>query len=145
VWNTISGVLSVTEERMLRFERLVVSIIDQVCGGRTLIKVRKLACLVGQLMSMICVIGSVVSLRSRAMYACINQRASCNAPVIVISEALSEMIFWKENIKDMNYYCLIENVSCDSIDFSGCGSSNICTVLSDASGLGYGGYVEGAS
>jgi hypothetical protein len=25
VWNTISGVLSVTEERMLRFERLVVS------------------------------------------------------------------------------------------------------------------------
>jgi hypothetical protein len=90
------------------------------------------------------VIGSVVSLRSRAMYACINQRASWNAPVIVTSEALSEMIFWKENIKDMNY-CLMENVSCDSIDFSGCGSSNICTVFSDASGLGYGGYVEGAS
>jgi hypothetical protein len=78
------------------------------------------------------------------MYACINQRASWDAPVIVTSEALSEMIFWKENIKDLNY-CLMENVSCDSVDFSDCGNSNICTVFSDGSGLGYGGYVEGAA
>lgn len=88
-----------TYERMQRFEMLLISVVGHVTEGRTRIQVRKLACLVGLLMSLKFAVGTAVSLRSRPLYACIYQRASWNAPVSVTADALSELIFWKENVK----------------------------------------------
>jgi hypothetical protein len=41
--------------------------------------------------------GPVVRLRTRSLYDCLLARAGWDAPVIVNSKAVDEIIFWKEN------------------------------------------------
>lgn len=133
VWNALNGTVAVTNERILRFETLLSDIVEQVLKGHVYIFVRKLACLVGQLTSMQCVLGSVTRLYSRAMYECVNQRASWQARVKISDLALSEMLFWKEHVRNFN----VSDMSTDGDmvpEF---------VVFSDASDVGFGGYIEG--
>ena len=73
--------------------------------------------------------GPVVRLRTRSLYDCLLARAGWDAPVIVNSKAVDEIIFWKENTAILNGrdLSIIEQYS--------------SIVYSDASGTGYGGYV----
>ncbi|VDI40154.1 Hypothetical predicted protein [Mytilus galloprovincialis] len=74
-------------------------------------------------------VGPVVRLRTRSMYECILYKASWNANVLLNSRSLDEIIFWKENIEKMNgrELHIVEQYS--------------SVVYTDASGIGYGGYL----
>jgi hypothetical protein len=101
-WNTCEGVLKVTQERIDQTESLLQFFITSVCKGIVLFSVKKIACLTGQLISMMSVFGSVVRLRTRYLYECVNSRASCNAPVKISSGAFDELIYWRGNIRNLN-------------------------------------------
>ena len=93
----------VTEERIQRLEMAIDSVLYQTDRDRySLIHVRALASVVGQIISLQNVIGKKVSLKTRQMYRCILSRASWNAPVIVSEEAKAELIFWRRNARDLN-------------------------------------------
>lgn len=130
VWDMLSGKVSVTPERLERLDRTLDWFISQVSKGFLIFTARKLAGLIGQIISMQCGIGSVVRLRTRALYKCLLAKASWDAPVMIQSDALKELVFWKENLSGLNGKCLGANGSVDKV------------LVSDASVVGYGGYIE---
>ena len=133
VWNMITGTLRVTDERICRTENFLDDLISTIMSGNNLINVRKIACLIGQIISMQSAIGNLVRLRSRSLYECVQCRASWDAPVLVSSKALDELIFWKENLRTLNGSNL--HISSDSEKYLFC----------DASGAGFGGFMLGMS
>ena len=98
----ITGTLRVTDERICRTEKFPDDLISTIISGNNLINVRKIACLVGQIISMQSAIGKLVRLRSRSLHKLVQCRASWDAPVLVSSKALNELIFWKENLTTLN-------------------------------------------
>ena len=96
-----------------------------------LVRVRALASVVGQIISMQVVFGKLVCLRTRALYECIISRASWKALVMVTADALCELKFWKSNMKELNRIGRPL-----SVDFS----SDI-EIFCNASSKGYGGYL----
>lgn len=126
------GTLFVTQDRVDRAEQSIESIINCLSKNR-FIKVRTLASVTGQIISMQTVFGKLVCLKTRAMHECIISRASWDAPVFVTDDALSEFHFWKINLRRLNGKGspLKGDLTCE-ID-----------VFCDASGDGYGGYLCG--
>ena len=96
--------------------------------------VRVIARLIGQLISMQSAMGPIVRLRSMSLYQCVLSRASWDAPVLVTSKAFDEILFWKCNIHSLNCGKLEE--------FDGFCENEQTVVYCDASGAGFGGYVE---
>ncbi|XP_053378568.1 uncharacterized protein LOC128548167 [Mercenaria mercenaria] len=147
-WDTRDGILKVTEDRICRTELFLESLIKSVCKGVVLFPVKKLACLTGQLISMMFVFGSVARLRTRYLYDCVNSRASWCAPVKLSSGAFDELIFWRENLRNLNKSPL-QSESGDTtyvcVDASGSGNCNYANVFVDASNLGVGGYIQGST
>jgi hypothetical protein len=88
------------------------------------------------------VIGPLVRLRSRSLYSCIAGRASWEAPVKVNADVLNELIFWKENLSEMNVCSLDHVFSNENADVS-VDVYNHANVFVDASGTGFGGFIEG--
>ncbi|MCG7877889.1 MAG: reverse transcriptase domain-containing protein, partial [Candidatus Thiodiazotropha endolucinida] len=129
LWDTQSGTLQVTNDRIIRAEILLSDLISKIVEGRNIIAARKVACIVGQLISMQSAIGPLVRLRTRSLYDCVQNRASWEAPVLVGAKALDELIFWKENIRSLNESCFSEGSVIDK------------SVFCDASGAGFGGYI----
>ena len=100
----------------------------------SLLNVKVLASIVGQIISMQGVLGKIVRLKSRDLYKCILTRASWKAPVIVSQETIEELRFWRCNVGSMN----TEGKAIErSTLFEVC-------LFSDASSCssGYGGYLE---
>ena len=93
------------------------------------IPVRELAGVAGQVISMQSAVGMIIQLRTKEMFKCINSKASWNAPVIVSSAAELELEFWYKNVEKLNGTTI------------SCLKSDCCTMFTDASGIGYGGYV----
>lgn len=106
-------------------------LVSTIMSGNNLINVRKMACLVGQIISMQPAIGKLVRLRSRSLYECVQCRASWDAPVLVSSKALDELIFSKENLRTLNGSNL--HTCSDSEKYLFC----------DGSGAGFGGFMLG--
>ncbi|MEW8546455.1 MAG: reverse transcriptase domain-containing protein [Candidatus Thiodiazotropha sp.] len=139
VWlgNTLNmndGKVYITEERISRLEVSIDSLLYQVEKNLySLVHVKVLASVVGQIISLQNVIGKKVRLMTRQMYNCILMRASWNAPVIVTEQAKEELKFWRENVRVYNNEgkCMQQNTFAE-----------IC-MFSDASSKGYGGYLEG--
>ncbi|CAC5415989.1 unnamed protein product [Mytilus coruscus] len=94
---------------------------------------RFLASIIGQIIYMQGAVGPVVRLRTRSMYECILYRESWNANVLLNSRSLDEIVFWKENIEKINgrELHIVEQYS--------------SVVYTDASGIGYGGYLVKAT
>ena len=67
-----------------------------------LIGARVLASVVGQIISLQYVLGNRVCILTRHTYNCILSRASWNSPVLVSTEAIEEMRFWKTNARSLN-------------------------------------------
>lgn len=131
-WNMAEGKLYVTLDRIKRLELSVESMLYSLSRCEVpLVKVRFLACIVGQIISMQTVLGKKVQLKTRELYRCIMSRASWNAPVRLTEVAIAELDFWKNNVRSMNskgQYI----------------APNVCTEISlysDSSSEGYGGYV----
>lgn len=137
VWNMTDGTVRVTDDRISRLTELLCELMNLVCKGTLLFPVRKLARVVGQLISMQSVIGPLARLRSRSLYDCIGGRASWNAPVLLNACAVDELMFWKENIEAMNLTSLADDVRSDPA------AEAESIVFCDASGSGFGGYIEG--
>ena len=92
------GKVFIKEERIKRLETAVESLLFQIDKDQySLVRVKGLASVESQIISLQNVVGKKVRLMSRQMYRCILSRASWNAPVIVTDEARSELLFWKTN------------------------------------------------
>ena len=131
LWNSKSGKLQVTNERICKAESLLDELITKVTSGNVILPVRKIACIIGQLISMQSVMGHLVRLRTRSLYDCVQTRASWEAPVMVSSKALDELIFWKENVRVLNESTFTSSLVMEK------------SIFCDASGAGFGGYVVG--
>ena len=138
VWNTLDGYIHVTDERLERALESLNFLIGQITEGQVIFPVRKVACLVGHLISMQSAIGPEVRLRTRGLNHCIVSRVNWNSPVIVSSQALDEMIFWRENIRSLN-----KGMLCSLQADSALNEEDGVVVFCDTSGAGFGGYIQG--
>ncbi|XP_053391340.1 uncharacterized protein LOC128554120, partial [Mercenaria mercenaria] len=141
-WDMELGILSVTIERLDRAKKLIDELVSKISSGHVLIPVRKIACIVGHLLSMQCVFGTVVRLKSRSLYQAVQTRASWNALVRVCSDALGELLFWKENLEKLNICQFEQTQSVINTNVSVDGNDNL-NVFVDASGSGFGSFIEG--
>ena len=125
--------LYITEERICRLEIAIKSALFQsLKDDSCLLHVRVLAGVVGQIVSLKSVLGSVVCRMTRYMYKCILSRASWNARVKVSFEAAKELQFWLDNVRSLN---------ADGKSLSKEKAVDVC-VFTDASSVWYGGYVS---
>ncbi|XP_070536512.1 uncharacterized protein [Ptychodera flava] len=124
------GCVSVTDDRVDNLIRSIQSLLQMIGTGNVLIKARRLASVVGKIISMQGGIGPLVRLRTRCLYSCLEMRASWDSLVRVDVSALRELNFWLHNVKELNGSPLTCNVP-------------TCTVYTDASAVGFGGYIDG--
>ena len=132
-WLMASGSLHAVPNRIDRVEKMLESIIYQMDSDKChLIPARILASAVGQIISLTHSIGRLVRLQTRALYRCIDTRASWNAPVKIDHEAYEEIRFWKKEVRTLNDKGLSIESKVD----------HVIEAYSDASAIGYGGYVS---
>lgn len=117
--------ICIEEEKMAA---LIVSI-DGILASQQMVHVHALASVVGQIVSMSRAIGYLVRLFTRHLYATVSRRFTWNSYVFLDGRVKAELEFWKASIHHLNGH---------SIWFA---SSAVRVVYSDASGLGYGGFV----
>ena len=101
-WDAVKSTVSVTLQRMNRALELLDLLITRSQYGKALISVRLVVAMVGQLLSMQCVMGKVVRLHSRFLYKCISERISWNSAMVLDKFALDELDFWKKNLSKLN-------------------------------------------
>lgn len=132
-WSMAEGVVRVTRDRLERILSLLSITVYRVCQqGCLLFSARYVAGIVGQLISMQSIVGSLARLRTRALYACLLSRASWNARVRLSVDALDEIEFWGLNLRLLNEKGSVIK------------ANSICSTLicSDASATGFGGFIE---
>ena len=118
-----TGCYRVPEEKIAKLKSSVVNLSDSLR-----VPIRAVASIVGQVMSMSLALGPIARLRTRALYADINNCTSWYAYVTLSDEAKDELLFWQSNIVSLNS---------QPIWFES-GATRV--VYSDASDSGYGGY-----
>lgn len=121
----------VTDERIKRLEAAIDSVLYQIrVSSLNVVKVRVVASVVGQVISLQTVMGKIVSLKTRALYECILSRASWEAPILVTQDAINELVFWRTKARFMNLNgrAIKENLEAE------------VELFCDASAEGYGGY-----
>jgi hypothetical protein len=101
-WNMAQGVVYVTERRVTKLMNTLEVIFDKIRRNKAMISAMCLASVVGQIISMQGAMSPVARLRTRSLYDCLLARAGWDAPVIVNSKAVDEIIFWKENTAILN-------------------------------------------
>ena len=116
------GMFYVPEEKLARLKKAIVAILH--CKS---VSVRKLASIVGQIISMSLAIGPTARLRTRALYHVLNSRRSWSDQVYIANDCREELLFW--------HACLPAHNG-QPIWFSP-GATRV--VFSDASSTGYGG------
>ena len=132
-WDMIEAKLYITKERITKLEFSIDSVFRIIANSMMpLVKVRLLACIVGQVISMQAVLGKIVQLKTRDLYRCIMSRASWNAPVMLAVDAVRELEYWRTNVSSMNAAGQYVSPNLDSE----------ILIYVDASGDGYGGYAS---
>lgn len=113
-----------------RIEKLINSIKDIKLeySKKRKVRVRKLASVVGQIISMYIVIGNIGQLMSRSISVDILKAVSWESCVTVSDDSKIQLQFWLDNIVTVNTRKLFYIPSCDKI------------VYSDASSYAFGGY-----
>jgi hypothetical protein len=133
-WDMAEGVVRVTSARLDRLLVCLNNILFFTDQGRRLFKARRVAGIVGQVISMHSVFGNQVRLRTRCLYTCVLTRASWNACVLLSNQAICELRYWVAHAAEFNGQgsTLKANGTCTST----------VTVCTDASDAGYGGFVR---
>ena len=80
-------------ERIDRLLSILDQILKNVVNGKLLYRARFVACIAGQIISMMAVFGSIVRLKTRELYKCIFLRSSWNSLVAVTAPAIDELYF----------------------------------------------------
>ena len=101
-WDTENGIIFVKEERIQKLEKCFTYALCQVEQGKILFRVRFLASIVGQLISMYAVIRDTVRQSTIFLYDCALGRASWQACVRLTQDVLIELSFWDKNCKVLN-------------------------------------------
>ena len=132
-WDMLVGKIYITKERIKKLEFSLDSVLSVIANSKMpLVKVRFIACIIGQIILMQTVLGKVVQLRTRELYKSIMSRASWNAPIMLAIEAVRELEYWRANVSSMNSLGQYVSPNLDSE----------ILIYSDASGDGYGGYAS---
>ena len=101
VFDTDRGFISVTESRI---SKLKTSIKPKRKVDCKIVKVRDVASVVGQVISLTHCVGSVARIMTRSMYAVVNQKLSWHLEVKLTNEACDELAFWDENVDSLNFH-----------------------------------------
>lgn len=96
--------------------------------------VRPIARLVGQIISMKAVFRNVVRIMTKHLYLCVESQTSWNGKIFLSESAIQEVLFWSENIYNLN----VKGAMLRTIDVSDLRDFKL---FSDASDTGYGGYI----
>ena len=118
------GVFSVPDRKIEELQALLRSMSDH-----TVVPARRLASLIGKIMSMSIALGTVTRLMTRNLYAVLNLSTSWCQEVPLTQESLQEVEFWLSEIGRFNGHGIWPKPSA------------VRVVYSDASSTGYGGYM----
>ncbi|XP_071123465.1 uncharacterized protein [Mytilus edulis] len=134
-WDTKIGRVFIKEERIEKAENSIHKLCREATNGRLLFSARFLASILGQIISMMIVIGDKVRLHTRYLYDCIMGRASWVAPVKMNPDALTEILFWESSLRKLNEQgvdiCRVDHDFVSDFD-----------IFCDASDVGFGGYLS---
>ncbi|KAK3086454.1 hypothetical protein FSP39_018665 [Pinctada imbricata] len=123
-----NGIISIPQCRLTKVHDTI-KVIEASVHQTGSAHVRKVARLVGQLISMSYVVGNIVYIMTKNLSSDILQAESWNHTIALRKQSLNQMLFWKDNIEKINFRNFCTDFSCHSV------------VYSDASGIGYGGYI----
>ena len=102
VFDTYQGFISVTERRVSKLKSSIDLLRKDDCK---IFKVRDVASVVGQVISLTPCVGSVARIMTRALYTVVNQKQSWNSKVELTKEACDELTFWIDNVDSLNFRC----------------------------------------
>ena len=102
VFDTYQGFISVTEQRVSKLKSSIDLLRKDDCK---IFKVRDVASVVGQVISLTPCVGSVARIMSLALYTVVNQKQSWNSKVELTKEAFDELSFWIDNVDSLNFRC----------------------------------------
>lgn len=122
VIDTIQCKMFVTEKRVNKVKESI----GNIAKINTCVKVKMLAAVAGQMISMAMAIGPVCRLMTRSIYTCIESRRSWWGLVFIDEKVLTELLFWLNNIDRLNGKPFIDNYQFQEIMYA------------DASSTGYG-------
>ena len=128
-WDFGRGEVHITNTRIYDVKRSIDGLLRHTLVPNTAVQVRILAKALGQIVSMHTVLGPLVQLKTKEAFRCVNSRASWNACVLLTPQTKSELEFWKCNVDRLNVLPIENTISYNY------------NVYTDASGIGYGGYV----
>ena len=103
VFDTYQGLTSVTEQRVSKLKSSIDLLRKDNCK---ILKVRDVASVVGQVISLTPCVGSVAKIMTRALYTVVNQKQSWDSQVELSKEAFDELTFWIDNVDSLNFRCL---------------------------------------
>ena len=124
ILNFESGMIYVSERRM---DKLKSSLANSASANS--IRIRTLASIVGQIISMGTAVGNIVRLMTRHCYCAIGNRSFWDQVVPIFPGVREELLFWSSNVNSLNG------------KFMSPKSSTVGIVYSDASDSGFGGYL----
>lgn len=128
VINTDLEILSIPEKRLAKLSATIDEI-GLLITQHSRIHVKKIASLVGQIISMSYVIGNVAHIMTKYLSIDILSADTWNSFITLSDDSIEQISFWKNNLSDINVRKFTTDVSCNTI------------VYSDASSTGYGGYI----
>lgn len=121
--NTSNMTFYVPEEKCVKLLNKINSILNQaLCSAKQLAKVA------GYISAMNLAIGPMVRLFTRNLYRQIDARNSWHDAMLLYPESKNELVFWRDNLNDLNGYSFKPNPVTTKIIFT------------DASDFGYGGF-----
>ncbi|XP_071129462.1 uncharacterized protein [Mytilus edulis] len=126
--DTNRGTIAIPNERVQKVLKTIADV-EYYVSKHGKVHARLVASLVGQIVSMSYVIGNVAYIMSKHLSIDILSMTSWNSCIVLSTESLIQIKFWRENLEHVNVKKFSSDVSCQSV------------VYIDASNTGYGGYV----
>ena len=129
VLNTDGCKISITEDRIEKTIKNLNKILERVDKGNMWIQARELASVIGVIQSMKFALTFNVDLRTKYCHMCVDTKASWQSKVLMNDKVIMEIKYWLRNINVCNGQPFGKNIQCTEVAYS------------DASQLGYGGYM----
>ncbi|XP_053378570.1 uncharacterized protein LOC123554439 [Mercenaria mercenaria] len=127
VLDSDSGIICIPKRRLDKAFRTISEILLSIKVHRR-VTARKLASIVGQLISMSIVTGHVSQIMTRALSIDILKAPYWDSYIALSDESITQLRFWESNLTYLNKRDMFESTKCSKI------------VFSDASSSGYAGY-----
>lgn len=125
--NSLQGTIFIPDRRLNKVQNTIIDVLDSVKVHRT-VHVKKVASLVGQLISMSVVIGQISQIMTRYLSVDVLKAYHWEQYIKLSEESLEQIRFWQSNLDSLNTKRMFESHKCTKV------------VFSDASSTGYAGY-----